>query len=90
MVLSVGCGVISKMEYLKAADMKKMTDKRNEEINVEIMEDIQTKMFDAARMGRYSIIVEILPIPVAEELKNMGYKLKDEARGNGIIISWRK
>ena len=25
----------------------------------EIMEDIQTKMFDAARMGRYSIIVEI-------------------------------
>ena len=78
------------MEYLKAADMKKMTDKRNEEINVEIMEDIQTKMFDAARMGRYSIIVEILPISVAEELKNMGYKLKDEARGNGVIISWRK
>ena len=78
------------MEYLNAADMKKMTDKRNEEINVEIMENIQTKMFDAARMGRYSIIVEILPVPVAEEFKNMGYKLKDEARGNGIIISWRK
>ena len=78
------------MEYLKAADMKKMTDKRNEEINEKIMEDIQTKMFDAARMGRYNIIVETLPIPVAEELKNMGYKLKDEARGNGIIISWRK
>lgn len=78
------------MEYLNAADMKKMTDKRNEEINEEIMEKVQTKMFDAARMGRYSIIVEILPIPVAEELKNMGYKLKNETRGNGIIISWRK
>ena len=90
MVLFVGCGGISRMEYLKAADMKKMTDKRNEEINEEIMEDIQTKMFDAARMGRYNIIVETLPIPMAEELKNMGYKLKDEARGNGIIISWRK
>lgn len=74
------------MEYLKAADMKKMTDKRNEEI----MEDIQTKMFDAAKNGRYSIIVEILPIPIAEELKNMGYNLKDETRGSGTIISWRK
>ena len=82
------------MEYLKAADMKKMTDKRNEEINEEIMEDIQTKiqtkMFDAAKNGRYSTIVEILPIPIAEELRSMGYNLKDEKRGNGIIISWRK
>lgn len=86
MVLFVGCGVISRMEYLKAADMKKMTDKRNEEI----MEKVQTKMFDAAKMGHYNIIVETLPIPVAEELKNMGYKLKDETRGSGIIISWRK
>lgn len=74
------------MEYLNAADMKKMTDKRNEEI----MENIQTKMFDAARIGCYNIIVEILPIPIAEELKNMGYKIKDETRGSGMIISWRE
>ena len=78
------------MEYLNAADMKKMTDKRNEEINAEIMENIQIKMFDAARIGHYNIIVETLPIPVAEELRSMGYNLKDEKRGNGIIISWRK
>ena len=74
------------MQYLKAADMKKMTDKRNEEI----MENIQTKMFDAAKMGHYNIIVETLPISVAEELRNMGYNLKDETRGDRIIISWRK
>lgn len=86
MVLFVGYGAISRMEYLNAADMKKMTDKRNEEI----MENIQTKMFDAARIGCYNIIVEILPIPIAEELKNMGYKIKDETRGSGMIISWRE
>lgn len=63
-----------------------MTDKRNEEI----MEDIQTKMFDAAKNGCYSTIVEILPIPIAEELKNMGYKIKDETRGDKEIISWRE
>ena len=78
------------MEYLNAADMKKMTDKRNEEINEKIMEKIQTKIFDAAKIGCYNIIVEILPIPVAEELRNMGYKLKGEPGGSGIIISWRK
>lgn len=86
MVLFVGCGAIGRMEYLNAADMKKMTDKRNEEI----MEKIQTKIFDAAKIGCYNIIVETLPIPVAEELRNMGYKLKGETRGSGIIISWRK
>lgn len=86
MVLFVGYGAISRMEYLNAADMKKMTDKRNEEI----MENIQTKMFDAARIGCYNIIVEILPIPIAEELKNMGYKIKDETRESGMIISWRE
>ena len=90
MVLFVGYGAISRMEYLNAADMKKMTDKRNEEINEEIMEKIQTKIFDAAKIGCYNIIVETLPIPVAEELRNMGYKLKGETRGSGIIISWRK
>lgn len=74
------------MEYLNAADMKKMTDKRNEEI----MENVQTKMFDAAKMGHYNIIVETLPISVAEELRNIGYNLKDETRGDRIIISWRK
>lgn len=63
-----------------------MTDKRNEEI----MEDIQTKMLDAAKNGRYSTIVEILPIPIAEELKNMGYKIKDETMGSRTIISWRE
>ena len=47
-------------------------------------------MFDAAKNGCYSTIVEILPIPIAEELKNMGYKIKDEARGSGTIISWRE
>lgn len=31
MVLFVGCGVISRMEYLNAADMKKLADKYNEE-----------------------------------------------------------
>lgn len=86
MVLFVGYGAISRMEYLNAADMKKMIDKRNEEI----MENIQTKIFDAAKIGCYNIIVETLPIPVAEELMNMGYKLKCETRGGGIIISWRK
>lgn len=90
MVLFVGYGGISRMEYLNAADMKKMTDKRNEEINEEIMEKVQTKMFDAAKMGYYNIIVETLPISVAEELRNMGYNLKDEKRGDRIIISWRK
>ena len=78
------------MEYLNAADMKKMTDKRNEEINKEIMEKIQTKIFDTAKIGCYNIIVETLPISVTEELRNMGYEVKGETRGSGIIISWRK
>ena len=90
MVLFVGYGAISRMEYLNAAEMKKMTDKRNKEINEEIMEKIQTKIFDAAKIGCYNIIVDILPIPVAEELRNMGYEVKCETRGSGIIISWRK
>ena len=78
------------MEYLNAADMKKMTNKRNKEINEGIMGKIQTKIFDAAKIGCYNIIVDILPIPVAEELRNMGYEVKCETRGSGIIISWRK
>ena len=47
------------MEYLNAVDMKKMTNKRNKEINEEIMEKIQTKIFDAAKIGCYNIIVEM-------------------------------
>lgn len=81
------------MEYLKAADMKKMTDSRNKEINEEIREKIQAKMLDATKKGYYSIMVEMLPIPIVKELKNMGYEItfkSDKLEGSGIIISWRK
>lgn len=78
------------MEYLNAADMKKMTDKCNKEIDEEIMERVQTKIFDAAKTGRYNIRFETLPISIAAELKDMGYEVKYDVRGYKGTISWRK
>lgn len=79
------------MEILDATGMKRITDKRNEEINEEIKEKLQAKMLDATKNGYYNIMVETLPIPIVEELKNMGYEIKyGEREDNRIIISWRK
>ena len=78
------------MEYLNAADMKKMTDKRNKEMNEEIMEKVQTKIFDAAKVGLYSVRVDILPAAIAAKLKEMGYKITYDVRGDKETISWRK
>lgn len=78
------------MEYLNAADMKKMTDKRNKEMNEEIMEKVQTKIFNAAKIGLYSVRVDILPAAIDAKLKDMGYEIKYDAIGYKGTISWRK
>lgn len=78
------------MEYLNAAGMKKMTDKRNKEMNEEIMEKVQTKIFDAAKIGLYSVRVDILPAAIAAKLKDMGYEITYDVRGDKETISWRK
>lgn len=78
------------MEYLNAADMKKMTDKRNEEMSEEVMEKVQTKIFDAAKIGLYSVRVDILPVAIAKKLKDMGYEIIYDVRGDKETISWRK
>lgn len=78
------------MEYLNAADMKKMTDKRNKEIDEEIMERVQTKIFDVAKTGCYNIRFETLPISIAAELKDMGYEIIYDVRGDKETISWRE
>ena len=78
------------MEYLNAADMKKMTDKRNKEMNEEIMEKVQTKIFDAAKIGLYNVRVDILPAAIAAKLKDMGYEITYDVRGDKETISWRK
>lgn len=81
------------MEILDATGMKRITDKRNEEINEEIKEKLSAKMLDATKSGYYNIKVETLPIPIVEELKNLGYKItyqSEQLEGSGITISWRK
>ena len=90
MVLFVGYGAINRMEYLNAADMKKMTDKRNKEMSEEIMEKVQTKIFDAAKAGLYGVRVDILPAAITAKLKDMGYKITYDVRGDKEIIIWRK
>ena len=78
------------MEILNAAEAKKRADKYNKEITEKIQIEIFDRIQCAAKAGRYSIMVETIPLSIVENLENMGYEVKFEARGDKEIISWRE
>lgn len=78
------------MEYLKAADMKKLTDSNNEKMTDKVLVELFECIQHAAEVGLYYVRVDILPTAIAAKLKDMGYKVKYDVREDKEIISWRE
>ena len=90
LVLFVGCGVISRMEYLNAADMKKLADKHNEESADRELAELLERIQHAAEAGLYYVKTDILSLSIAKKFKDMGYEITYNVRGDKETISWRK
>lgn len=78
------------MEYLNAADMKKLADKYNEGTEDRILAELFECIQHAAEAGRYYVKTDILSLSIAKKLKDMGYEIIYDVRGDKETISWRK